>query len=76
MFSWGKCARKRAAYGDVEKKGLTENCVTHIIRLRELYYSRCTVCDEVLQYLFMRFESQNLRARNRKGAGAEQDDTF
>ena len=39
--------------GKKSQKGLTGNCVTHIIRLRELYYSHSTVCDEVLQYLFM-----------------------
>ena len=39
--------------GKKSQKGLTGNCITHIIRLRKLYYSRSTVCDEVLQYLFM-----------------------
>ena len=41
------CLRRR------RKKDLTGNCVTRIIRLRELYYTYSTVCDEVLQYLFM-----------------------
>ena len=56
--SLGKCFLGGNARGDglpaeTSKKGLTGNCVTHIIRLRELYYSHSTVCDEVLQYLFM-----------------------
>lgn len=51
-FLWGN-ARGDGLPAETSKKGLTENCVTRIIRLRKLYYSHSTVCDEVLQYLFM-----------------------